>query len=103
MPDIHEALPQLCWLVGCAALVDGLAERNMAHRWYYRANYMALLVFALVAVHFRRPGALLAVLALLLGGSCLSDPLARKYRCAAADSRAIPDLHGASNADRRVC
>ena len=74
--------PSSTLLVVCAAPAGGLAEHNMVRRWYYRANYTALLVFALVAVHFRRPGALLAVLALLLGGSCLSDPLARKYRCA---------------------
>lgn len=102
LADIREALPQLCWLVVLLRLVaslsaiwraGGTTEPTIRHCWY-------LLWLQCTSVD---PGACSRCSRCFLGAPASVTRLRESTGALQADSPAIPDLHGASNADTRVC
>jgi hypothetical protein len=61
---------------------DKLLPRIKCNLYYYRTNYLLLVVVAFCGAFLRNPGALLAIALCLLGGLCLNDSFATSIRCA---------------------
>ena len=100
--DIREALPQLCWLVVLLRLVaslsavwraGGTTEPTIRHCWF-------LLWLQCTSGD---PGPCSRCSRCFLGAPASVTRLRESTGALQADSCAIPDLHDASNADRRVC
>ncbi|CAL5223586.1 g6122 [Coccomyxa viridis] len=55
---------------------DKLAPRVKCNLYYFRTNYLLLMVLAFAVTFLRKPWALVAIAVCLLGGLCLNDPFA---------------------------
>jgi len=58
-----------------------LETRLKCNTYYYRANYLLILVAALVVAFVRRPSAFVALASALLGTLCMNNTFAVSLRC----------------------